>query len=383
MSNHRWMSLNFFVFFFTWGIFLPYWTGWLADGKGLSIPEASIIMGAGLFIRSASTLFLYPFISKYWSQKTVFWFFTLSSFFLALLYIVSSTFVALLVVTVLFSVFYPTLLATVESMGGTLVQNGSINYGKSRSYGSLGYIFSIFAISILSGYYGNMAILYSMIGGIVLLFLIGFLPTPEVLLSKPSKEERKNSLSMASLMSEKSFVIVLLIVILIHGSHASVYNYGYIYVQDLGANSYMIGLILNIAVICEIIYFAVADRLFRNWKTSSLLILAAIGSTLRWVLIFLFPNVWVFMFSQTLHALSFGVTHFAFTGYITEKLPPQQIPNAQGLYVSLAMSFSTAILTFATGFLYEMSPGLAFIAMLVCTIPAILIILSTKKAYRY
>ena len=72
MNNQRWISRNFFVFFISWGIFLPYWTGWLVDAKGLSVAEASLIMGFGLVARGAFSLTAFPIASKYWSSKKVF-----------------------------------------------------------------------------------------------------------------------------------------------------------------------------------------------------------------------------------------------------------------------------------------------------------------------
>jgi PPP family 3-phenylpropionic acid transporter len=112
-------------------------------------------------------------------------------------------------------------------------------------------------------------------------------------------------------------------------------------------------------------------------------LLAAAGSTLRWILLFLFPNIWVFVFSQSLHALSFGVAHYAFITYITKNLPKQQIPNAQGIYSAIALSLSTAVLTLLGGFLYEISPNLAFLGMIVCTIPAILVIVATRRRFNF
>ena len=235
---------------------------------------------------------------------------------------------------------------------------------------------------MLTGYFGEGAILWSMMVGLCLMLLIRFFPSPAELLVKPTKKDRKENLSLSGLWKVKSFPIVLLIVILLQGAHASYYNYGYIYLQELGVNSFYIGMIINIAVIFEIIYFSKAE-LFKNWKPSSLLLLAAIGSTLRWVLVFLFPNVWVFIFSQSLHALYFGVAHFAFISYLTKNLPKQQLPNAQGVYSAFALSWGTAVLTLIGGYLYEISSGLAFLGMIICTIPAIAIIIFTKKRYGY
>ncbi|MFB5088417.1 MFS transporter [Psychrobacillus sp. PGGUH221] len=382
MNKQRWLSQNFFVFFITWGVFLPYWTGWLVEDKGLSVTNASLIMGFGLVARGVSTMFVFPIASKYMSSQAVVFMLTIISLIVTVLYIPVTSFGMLFVVTILFNAVYPTLLPAIESTASSLVQQSGVNYGKSRSYGSLGFIISVLIISMLTGYFGEGAILWSMMVGLCLLLLIRFLPSPPELLVKPTKTDRKENLSLSGLWKVKSFPIVLLIVILLQGAHASYYNYGYIYLQELGVNSFYIGMIINIAVIFEIIYFSKAE-LFKNWKPSSLLLLAAIGSTLRWLLVFLFPNVWVFIFSQSLHALSFGVAHFAFISYLTKNLPKQQLPNAQGVYSAFALSWGTAVLTLIGGYLYEISSGLSFLGMIICTIPAIAIIILTKKRYAY
>ncbi|WP_339279908.1 MFS transporter [Lysinibacillus sp. FSL P2-0066] len=383
MNNQRWLSQNFFTFFITWGIFLPYWTGWLVDAKHLTVSQASVVMGCGLLARATSNLFFFPTLAKYVHNKRLITILAIGSLLTALLYIPSTGFTALLIVTILFSVFYPALLPAVESSAATLVQYGNIHYGKSRSYGSFGFVIAVLIISMLTGVFGKNIIFWSMIIGLVGMLLMQQLATPKELLVVPTKEQRAKSLSMKTLWTIKGFPIVLFIVILLQGAHASYYSYGYIYLEDLQVDPFYMGMIINIAVICEILYFMKADTLLTKWRSSSLLLLAASGSSLRWLLIFLFPNVWVFIASQTLHALSFALAHFAFIRYLTKALPKEQIPNAQGLYSALAMGLSTAILTFLGGYLYEISPGLSFAAMLICTIPAIAILLLTRKKYQY
>ena len=383
MNHQRWLSQYFFIFFITWGVFLPYWTGWLVQAKGLSVQEASLIMGFGLVARGISTLFAFPLASKFWSSQRVILILTIGSLIATILYLPATSFTMLFAVTILFSAIYPSLLPAVESTAGALMQQKNVHYGKSRSYGSIGFVVSVLIISMLTGYFGEQAILWSMIAGLFLMLIMCFQPAPAILHDKPMAKDRKESLSMRGLWNVKSFPIVLLVVILIQGAHASYYNYGYIYLQDLGVSNYFIGLIINIAVLFEILYFAKADHLFKNWKPSSLLILAALGSTLRWVIVYLFPNVWIFMVSQSLHAFSFGIAHIAFIQYITKNLPRQQIPNAQGVYSAIALSLGTAVLTLIGGYLYEVSPGLAFLGMTVCTVPAMLILLMTRKNYDY
>lgn len=383
MNSQRWMSQNFFIFFITWGVFLPYWTGWLVQAKGLSVTEASLIMGFGLLARGASTMFAFPLASKYWSNQLVILILTICSLVATILYVPVSSFVSLFIITMIFSAVYPTLLPAMDSTAGSLVQQAHIHYGKSRSYGSLGFIISVFINSLIIGYFGDQAILWCMMVGLFLILFMRFLPAPAVLLVKPKVTAQKESRSMRDLWKVRSFPIVLLVAVLIQGAHASYYNYGYIYLQDIGVNSYYIGIIINIAVIFEIIYFVKADHLLMKWQPSSLLLLAAAGSTVRWLLVFFFQNVWIFAVSQSLHALSFGVAHYAFIRYVTNTLPKEQIANAQGIYSATALSLGTAVLTLMGGMLYELSPGLAFLGMIVCTFPAMLLIIMTRKHYNY
>ena len=382
MNNQRWLAKNFFMFFITWGIFLPYWTGWLINDKGLTVSEASIIMGFGLVARAISTMFIFPFVSKVMSNKNVLIFFTASSLVVTLLYIPINSFGGLFLMTLLFSAFYPALLPAVESSASTLMQHGSIHYGKARSLGSFGFVVAVLIISMISGMYGEQMILWMMILGLTALLIIQFMPAPQILSLVPVKENGK-TLSMKGLFEVKSFIIVLFVVILLQGAHASYYNYGYIYLQDLNVNPFYIGMILNVAVIFEVLYFYKADTILTKWMPSSLLLVAAIGSSIRWILVYAFPNMPMFIISQALHALSFAMAHYAFIRYISKALPQEQIPNAQGIYSALAMSLSAAILTLLGGALYEIEPGLAFLGMIICTVPAILLILLTKKRFNY
>lgn len=382
MNNQRWLAKNFFMFFVTWGIFMAYWTGWLINDKGLTVSQASIIMGFGLVARAISTMFIFPYVSKLLSNKHVLIFFTAASLIVAVLYIPIESFIGLFIMTMLFSVFYPALLPAVESSAATLIQHGNIHYGKARSLGSVGYVVAVLILSMITGIYGEQMIIWAMILGLTALLAIQFMPAPQILMLSPTKEEAK-SLSIQELLKFKSFVVVLFVVILLQGAHASYYNYGYIYLQDLKVNPFYIGMILNVAVLFEILYFLKADSILTKWKPSSLMLLAAIGATVRWLLVYLFPNIAVFIVSQALHALSFAMAHYAFVQFITKALPKEQIPNAQGIYSALAMSLSAAVLTLLGGALYEIEPGLAFLGMIVFTVPAIFLILFTKKRFDY
>lgn len=107
--------------------------------------------------------------------------------------------------------------------------------------------------------------------------------------------------------------------------------------------------------------------------------IAAAGSSLRWIIIFAFPNVIVFCLTQALHAFSFAMGHYAFMKYLINNIPQAQIPKAQGIYSALALSWSTAVFTMLGGFLYEIEPRYAFLGMLACSLPAMIVALIYQR----
>ncbi|MFS0673504.1 MFS transporter [Ornithinibacillus sp. 179-J 7C1 HS] len=374
MNTQRWMSMQFFSFFLTWGIFLPYWSGWMIDTKGISVPEASLIMSFGLVARGLSTLFAFPYLSGKISSRLLLRIAGIATLIAILCYIPASSFTSLLIVTIGIHIFYPTLMPALDSAAGVLMQSKQLkHYGRARQWGSIGFVSIGMVLTIFTGAFGDEVILWALLIGMVGFVGLGFMQTPSVLAEKPQVSTSRSG--MLQLFRIKHFALVLIIVILLQAAHATYYTYGYIFLQEIHAPMYLIGLIINIAVIAEIIFFSIADKGFQKFSVGSLLTLSAIGSSLRWVLVFAFPNVIVFCIAQTLHALSFAMAHYAFMKYVINYIPNAQIANAQGMYSALALSWSTAVFTIFGGFLYEIEPRFAFIGMIVCTIPAMMLAL--------
>lgn len=249
MNNQRWLSQNFFIFFFTWGVYLQYWPGWLAEAKGLSVTDVSVIMGAGLIARAISTMFLFPLASKFLSNRKLINVLVILSVMTVLLYIPINSFSMLFIITFLFCAIYPSLLPAVESSATTVMQYEKLHYGKSRSFGSIGFVISVLLISMVIGAFGEEVILYCMLIFLVIMFLMQMRKAPEVLNIKPIRTEDKQSFSMKALWKIKGFPIIMMIVILLQGALASYYNYSYLYLQYLEVNAYYIGMILNVAVV--------------------------------------------------------------------------------------------------------------------------------------
>ncbi len=341
--------------------------------KGITVAEASLIMSLGLVARGVSTLFAFPYFSGKVSSKLLLRVAGIGTVVALVCYIPASSVTSLLVITILLHLFYPILMPALDSAASVLVQSNQLkHYGRSRQWGSIGFVSIGMVLTIFTGILGDEVIWWALLLGTLAFVGLGFRGTPEILAKKP-EVDRSQNVGFVHLFRIKHFSLVLIIVILLQAAHATYYNYGYIFLQDIDAPVFLIGLIINIAVIAEIIFFAIADKRFKRFSVGSLLTLAAIGSSLRWILVFAFPSVLVFCLAQTLHAFSFAMAHYAFMKYLIKNIPNVQIPKAQGIYSALALSWSTAVFTIFGGYLYEIEPRFAFIGMIVCSLPALLL----------
>ncbi|WP_046174458.1 MFS transporter [Domibacillus indicus] len=374
-TSQFWLSITFFAFYFSWGIFMPYWNAWLVSEKHLPVETASSLIAAGLLVRAASTFFLYPAVSAKYPAGTLLKWFTVAAALLSLFFIPASGYGTLLLIMVAFSLVYPVIMPMADSMGALLMKTEKIHYGKSRSWGSIGYTAAVFLIGIVTAIFTDAAILYMLIGSLLFMAAAAFYYMPPVL------RERGNlrRVPLRQLFRSRRFVTALIICILIQGAHAAYYNYGVLYLQHLGVSSVWTGVILNIAVAAEIIFFSVADRFLRHVSVPVMFTWAACAAVLRWSAMFLFPTVAVYVFVQVFHAFTFGLAHYAFIRLLYQEFDSSEIPAAQGVYSSLGMGLSTAILTFGAGYLYEIEPRLAFLSMAVFALPAVFISLLIIK----
>ncbi|EMI0588774.1 MFS transporter [Klebsiella pneumoniae] len=62
LHSTRWLALSYFTYFFSYGIFLPFWSVWLA-GNGLTPETIGILLGAGLVARFLGSLLIAPRVS--------------------------------------------------------------------------------------------------------------------------------------------------------------------------------------------------------------------------------------------------------------------------------------------------------------------------------
>lgn len=62
LHSTRWLALSYFTYFFSYGIFLPFWSVWL-KGLGLTPETIGLLLGVGLVARFLGSLLIAPRVS--------------------------------------------------------------------------------------------------------------------------------------------------------------------------------------------------------------------------------------------------------------------------------------------------------------------------------
>ena len=385
MSSKTWLSSNYFLQFLVTGTFLPFWMVYLTSVKNLSVLEASSIFSMLYFARVISGIFLSPYLIKKYNLNITMKLSVASGLILAISYGFTNEKILLGIITFLFGLIYFMISPLVEGLASLFLREENIDYGKARTYGSLGYtVVGIFIGGVL-GYVGNGALYYILIFLVALYLVFMFLPQPKLVknlnLDNNSNSNKKESL-YGWVLKDRNAILLIVTIFLYQLSHTAYNNYNAIYLESMNISAkWLSGVILNISVIAEIIFFIFSKRLVDKIKPKNLLVFAGVCAVIRWAALATFHNIYVFSIMQTFHAITFAVAHIAFILMLNRDYNNKEIIDMQNLYTAICFQLSMAIGLYIMGALWDISTSYVFYASAI--IAAIGTIVATRlKAMR-
>lgn len=385
MSSKTWLSSNYFLQFLVTGTFLPFWMVYLTSVKNLSVLEASSIFSMLYFARVISGIFLSPYLIKKYNLNITMKLSVASGLILAISYGFTNEKILLGIITFLFGLIYFMINPLVEGLASLFLREENIDYGKARTYGSLGYtVVGIFIGGVL-GYVGNGALYYILIFLVALYLVFMFLPQPKLVknlnLDNNSNNDKKESL-YGWVLKDRNAILLIVTIFLYQLSHTAYNNYNAIYLESMNISAkWLSGVILNISVIAEIIFFIFSKRLVDKIKPKNLLVFAGVCAVIRWAALATFHNIYVFTVMQTFHAITFAVAHISFILMLNRDYNNKEIIDMQNLYTAICFQLSMAIGLYIMGALWDISTSYVFYASAI--IAAIGTVVATRlKAIR-
>ena len=366
MSSKTWLSSNYFLQFLVTGTFLPFWMVYLTSVKNLSVLEASSIFSMLYFARVISGIFLSPYLIKKYNLNITMKLSVASGLILAISYGLTNEKILLGIITFLFGLIYFMISPLVEGLASLFLREENIDYGKARTYGSLGYtVVGIFIGGVL-GYVGNGALYYILIFLVALYLVFMFLPQPKLVknlnLDNNSNSDKKESL-YGWVLKDRNAILLIATIFLYQLSHTAYNNYNAIYLESMNISAkWLSGVILNVSVIAEIIFFIFSKRLVDKIKPKNLLVFAGVCAVIRWAALATFHNIYVFTVMQTFHAITFAVAHIAFILMLNRDYNNKEIIDMQNLYTAICFQLSMAVGLYIMGALWDISTSYVFYA---------------------
>ncbi|MDG4902565.1 MULTISPECIES: MFS transporter [unclassified Mesorhizobium] len=360
------MSLIFATLFVSQGTHLPYFPLWL-EAKGFHAEQIAVILAAPMFLRVVTTPMLTAFADRAKDRANVYIALVAATMIISAGYFLPATYAGVLAISLLLSIPWTPHSPMADSLALSGVRRFGSNYTAMRKWGSISY----FCANIVGGFI-LAATGPQTVPAIIFVALAAALAAglwaPRM--GKPRKASPLSATEIqhsAPSLFNAYFLYFTLGVGIITASHAFLYGFVSIYWKSIGISDSVVGLLWAWGVVAEVCMFLFFNRIFASVSVVRVMVIAGIGSILRWAA---FPLVWPlglgvvgFFGVQTLHAVSVAMVLIGLQKMIGETVSEERTGAAQGIAYFFNGFFMAAV-TLVSGPLYDRLGVDGFLAMI-------------------
>lgn len=369
LQSTRWLALGYFTYFFSYGIFLPFWSVWL-EGLGLTPETIGLLLGTGLVARFLGSLLIAPRVSDPSRLIPALRVLALLTLVFALAFWAGTHVAWLMVVMIGFNLFFSPLVPLTDALANTWQKQIPLDYGRVRLWGSIAFVIGSALTGKLVSLYDYRVILALLTLGVASM-LLGMMLRPAIQPQGVSRHQESTGWSswLALISQNWRFLVC---VCLLQGAHAAYYGFSAIYWQSAGYSASAMGYLWSLGVVAEVIIFALSNKLFRRFSARDLLLLSAVCGLIRWGMMGWTTALPWLIVAQILHCGTFTVCHLAGMRYIAAR-HGREVIRLQAVYSAVAMGGSIAIMTIFAGYLYQHLAGGVFWVMALLALPAMVL----------
>ena len=223
------------------------------------------------------------------------------------------------------------------------------NFGGLRLWGSSGYAGSAFGIGTWLLDQGDIWWIIPLYGlcNVILGLIALFLPDADVHGQGSWRE------GLALLQRQRGLVLFLFGIILIGFTHGIVNYYLAVYLTDIQAAGWIIGVALALSALFEVPFMGRAHLFMARWGVRPVLLFGLSMLALRWFLYIFIKEPLLVLPTQILHSM--GITALLIVGvlYMDRQLEPKWRTSAQSLYAASFAGIGPAVGLYFAGILYS------------------------------
>lgn len=262
-------------------------------------------------------------------------------------YFFSDRFLTLFVAQLVFTFFWSTVLPLMEATSLEQASLGRIDYGKSRMWGSVGFILASLSIGTVLDRLGIGFALWIILGCLLLSTVSTlFAPRPEV-------HHNPEAGSLRDFLRRREVKLFFLVGMLCQLSHATMYNFLSIHLEAVGYSNNLIGVLWAFGVACEVPVIRWSGRLIERFGRIPLMTFALFVAAVRWSIMALTTAYPLLLLAQGLHAVTFAVFHVAAVTHAFSLAPPHLRARGQTLYSGLSFGVGISIGMLINGAVYD------------------------------
>jgi PPP family 3-phenylpropionic acid transporter len=276
----------------------------------------------------------------------------------------------LVLVMSVFSFFWNAALPQFEATTLTHLGKQTHRYSSIRLWGSIGFIVAVAALGFIFDRVGNQWLPVVLVVLFTSIWLSSLL-VPENAAGHQSLEHTP----LRAVLSRPVVLSLLAVCFLIQLSHGPYYSFYSLYMAEHGYSETAIGQLWALGVVAEIVVFLKMHTWLPRYGARNLLLLAAALTAVRWFLLAGFPDqLWLMIFSQTLHAASFGLYHAVSIHLVHQLFQGRNQGRGQALYSSLSFGAGGALGSLIAGYLWAgFGPAQMYIAAAAVAVVAVIV----------
>ncbi len=355
---YRSLSSFYFFYFASLGALIPYWALYL-ESLGFTPRQIGELM-AILMATKIVAPNVWGWIADHTGQgmRIV----RLGSLFAAVAF--AAIFVAqgywwVALVVLLFSFFWNAVLPQFEAVTLDHLGSEQQRYSLIRLWGSVGFIVVVVGLGPLLDRFGVGLLPWVMLGLLAAISGAAWW-VPGRRMAVPEDGGRP----LLAILVRPQVLVLLLCCFLMQASHGPYYTFYTLYLEQYGYSRGTIGQLWGLGVLAEVGIFLVMHRLVPRVGLYNLLLASLLLAALRWLLIGLGAgSLYLLLFSQLLHAASFGVFHASAIALVHRCFTGRHQGKGQALYSSVSFGAGGAVGSLYSGYLWEqLGPAAGYLA---------------------
>lgn len=273
-------------------------------------------------------------------------------------------------VMLLFSFFWNAVLPQFEAVTLNHLGAEQQRYSSIRLWGSVGFIVVVVGLGPLLDSYSVGLLPWVMLGLLVAICLAAqWVPERTVVHSLQPNQP------LSRILARPQVFVLLICCFLMQASHGPYYTFFTLYLEQYGYSRSLIGQLWGLGVLAEVGVFLVMHRLAPRFGLQNLLFVSLLLAALRWLLIGMWAeSLYLMLFSQLLHAASFGVFHASAIALVHRIFSDGHQGKGQALYSSISFGAGGAVGSLYSGYFWEqLGPtSIFFVATVFAIIGALL-----------